>query len=357
MFEALVADTAEAVSTAEDPLARAVELVHDHLQTDRVSLVRFEDEGVSFRVMATAGAELCSPGTRLPVATSSHYVANSEGRPFASTSLERLTGFDRSSDQLFTGRGLRSTCSFPLARGRERVGALNMSSFSEGVDFRAAPDELAGLAGLLTLALGSARTQRDLRVLICHEDPIFGMGLAQLCEATGGVRAVVRGSLEETSLTLDAEVPDIVICDNYIGGAGVDEVVAWLRRSGAASAVLVVASHDTPGNASAAVRAGASGYIARVDATQTLAAAIAELGNGRTMLPDVDEGLEIQPLTAREQEVLERLDAGLRVKQFASELNISQSTAKNHARNIFRKLGATSRTEALREARRHGILH
>lgn len=62
-------------------------------------------------------------------------------------------------------------------------------------------------------------------------------------------------------------------------------------------------------------------------------------------------------LTPREYEVLVGLDEGLRVKQLALALGISEATVKAHARNIFRKLGATSRAEATRAARRLGLLH
>jgi DNA-binding CsgD family transcriptional regulator len=61
-------------------------------------------------------------------------------------------------------------------------------------------------------------------------------------------------------------------------------------------------------------------------------------------------------LTAREQELLESLEEGLRFKQAARRLGISEATAKTHARNLFRKLDATSRAEAVHAAREHGLL-
>jgi len=61
-------------------------------------------------------------------------------------------------------------------------------------------------------------------------------------------------------------------------------------------------------------------------------------------------------LTAREQELLECLDEGLRFKQAARRLAISEATAKTHARHLFRKLDATSRAEAVHAARVRGLL-
>jgi DNA-binding CsgD family transcriptional regulator len=64
----------------------------------------------------------------------------------------------------------------------------------------------------------------------------------------------------------------------------------------------------------------------------------------------------VELLTLREQELLECLEEGLRFKQIACRLGISQATAKTHARNLFRKLDATSRAEAVHAARVRGLL-
>jgi DNA-binding CsgD family transcriptional regulator len=61
-------------------------------------------------------------------------------------------------------------------------------------------------------------------------------------------------------------------------------------------------------------------------------------------------------LTARERQLLGLLDEGLRFKQVAVQLGISEATAKTHGRNLFRKLGATSRAEAVHLAREGGLL-
>jgi DNA-binding CsgD family transcriptional regulator len=61
-------------------------------------------------------------------------------------------------------------------------------------------------------------------------------------------------------------------------------------------------------------------------------------------------------LTPRERELLQSLEEGLRFKQVAGRLGISEATAKTHARNLFRKLEATSRAEAVHVARVRGLL-
>jgi DNA-binding NarL/FixJ family response regulator len=63
-----------------------------------------------------------------------------------------------------------------------------------------------------------------------------------------------------------------------------------------------------------------------------------------------------EPLTHREQEVLELLAEGLPNKAIAAQLGISDQTVKFHVASISAKLGATNRTEAVRIALRRGLL-
>jgi DNA-binding CsgD family transcriptional regulator len=88
--------------------------------------------------------------------------------------------------------------------------------------------------------------------------------------------------------------------------------------------------------------------VAQIDGLRIEAAVRALRAAGRAR--------SVEVLTAREQELLECLEEGLRFKQVARRLGISQATAKTHARNLFRKLDATSRAEAVHAARVRGLL-
>jgi DNA-binding CsgD family transcriptional regulator len=61
-------------------------------------------------------------------------------------------------------------------------------------------------------------------------------------------------------------------------------------------------------------------------------------------------------LSPRERELLAALEAGLRFKQIALAMGISEATAKTHGRHLFRKLDVTSRAEAVHVARARGLL-
>lgn len=64
----------------------------------------------------------------------------------------------------------------------------------------------------------------------------------------------------------------------------------------------------------------------------------------------------IEPLTAREMEVLQRMAAGLANKQIALALNISEHTVKFHLSSLYAKLGVSSRTEAVRRGLELGLI-
>ena len=79
---------------------------------------------------------------------------------------------------------------------------------------------------------------------------------------------------------------------------------------------------------------------------------------GAVLAPLVGVGVprgEAVALTGRERELLGSLEEGLRFKQVARRLGITEATAKTHARNLFRKLDATSRAEAVHAARERGL--
>jgi DNA-binding NarL/FixJ family response regulator len=132
-------------------------------------------------------------------------------------------------------------------------------------------------------------------------------------------------------------------------------VARALRDAGTDAPLLVVSSRDAPESVRASLAAQASGYLARRDAVAHLPVALAAVRSGHTLLPAAPAGEEPH-LTHREHELLDALEEGLRFKQVARRLGISEATVKTHGRHLFRKLGATSRAEAVHEARRLGLL-
>jgi len=358
VVETLAADVAEALDDVEGGLPAAAAVLRRHLAVDRVSISRVDPSGGTFEILATAGAGLLHSGTRLAVGTSSHFLAAAEHRTFVAPRFSRDRDFARPLDEVVLAAGFGSGCAVPLTRPDAAVvGALALTGTAEGVDYAAELARIEPVRAMLARALDHQRPPLGPLIILCHEDPLVGHGLARVAETSVHARTRVCTSLADAQRAIATAPPDLIVCDDHVGGVRVDRFAGLLGRAAPSAPLLVVATHDTPENRGAAARAGVASYVARAGAVHSLPIAISTLCEGRALLAPKDSGAaDGEPLTDREQEILARLDEGLRMKQMAFALGISEATAKTHARNVFRKLGVTSRAEAVREARRQGLL-
>ncbi len=207
---------------------------------------------------------------------------------------------------------------------------------------------------VLAPGLEPARAPSALSVLVCGHDPLAVRGIARLAEQTLRAQTQVATTLAAALAAAESGRPDVIVCEDRLEGHPVDTVAGVLRGAGAIAPLLVLATHDATENLRAALRAGAAAYIPRRDAVSVLPGALCAVQGGRKLLPaDPPPG---EQLTVRELELLEALDEGLRFKQVAVRLGIAGATAKTHGRNLFRKLGSSSRAEAVRAGRDRGLL-
>jgi DNA-binding NarL/FixJ family response regulator len=111
-----------------------------------------------------------------------------------------------------------------------------------------------------------------------------------------------------------------------------------------------------------ALRAGAVTYLLKDTLSERLISVIRDVHAGRRPTsPDIESRLAERSsrptLTDREVTVMELLANGLRNKEIALSLGVSEGTVQVHLRNIFAKLGVHDRTEAMGVAIRRGIVH
>jgi len=206
-----------------------------------------------------------------------------------------------------------------------------------------------------------------LRVLVVAADPLVRAGLATLLRQAG---YTVAGQVPPgTEMAAETAVyrPEAVLWDlGWDPEAGLEDTldqVATLAEAGLAVVALL------PGDEQAgAVRAaGARGLLPRDASAGALAAALEGAARGRRGLaPGLAARAAPPPgqptpglpeaLTARELEVLQLLATGLTNRAIAQDLGISEHTVKFHVNAILGKLGAQSRTEAVVQALRDGLL-
>lgn len=199
--------------------------------------------------------------------------------------------------------------------------------------------------------------------MIVEDHPLMQRGLRVTLEAAGVEVAAVVGSGEDALARVDAAAPDLALVDLSLPGMGGVELVRHLLAVRPALRVLVVSRHDEALFAERAVRAGARGYLSKVEAADRLVEAVRAVEAGRLYLRDevkdrlllgapLAEGDPLAALSDRELEVYERVGRGLSAREIADALAISVKTVETYRARIKEKLGLGSARELLRDATR-----
>ena len=160
---------------------------------------------------------------------------------------------------------------------------------------------------------------------------------------------------------LPAARPDVILMDIEMpNGSGI-RCTAQMKRLLPTAQILMFTVHDDPDTIIEALEAGASGYLLKSAPGQEIVAAIRDVQNqGAPMSREVARKLihsfhrpiaqpveGDEPLSPREQEILELLGDGLLYKEISDRLSIKLDTVGTHIKNIYRKLHVRSRTEAV----------
>ncbi|MDX6504863.1 MAG: hypothetical protein QOE29_1988 [Gaiellaceae bacterium] len=203
------------------------------------------------------------------------------------------------------------------------------------------------------------------RVLIVDDHPLTLEALSSLLEQHGfDVVASVTNGPE--ALRRAAELhPDLVLLDLSMPGMSGLEVLPTLRHTVPDCEVVVLTASGTEDNLLAAIRGGAAGYLLKTEPPERIAeflhgvvrgeAALSgeiarrlldQVRDGRPRVHSVPEEISNR-LSARELEVLLLLDEHLATDEIAKRLFISEHTVRSHVKSLLRKLGVSSRREAL----------
>lgn len=202
------------------------------------------------------------------------------------------------------------------------------------------------------------------RVLIVDDHPLTRDALAALLAQQGfdvigdahdGVHAIAQAE------TLQ---PDLVLLDLTMPGMDGLTALPRIREQAPTCEVVVLTASDDEANLLAAIRAGASGYLLKTEPPEQIATFLRGVARGeaalsggvaRRLLDRVREGGRLtgvpdeitNTLSAREVEVLLLLDEHLGTDEIAQRLFISEHTVRSHVKSLLKKLGVSSRRDAL----------
>jgi DNA-binding NarL/FixJ family response regulator len=196
-------------------------------------------------------------------------------------------------------------------------------------------------------------------------------GLVALLALTDGIEVTGAAGDGQEALDLLGRIAcDVVLMDLRMPVLDGAATTARIARDHPSVAVLVLTTYADDDSVTAALAAGARGYLTKSAGRAEIAAAIrsAAAGQstfdagvaGRLVAALVDRtGAPIVPerdgLTGREREVLTLIAKGLSNAEIAEALFVGQSTVKTHINNAFAKIGATNRADAVRYAYRAGL--
>lgn len=205
-----------------------------------------------------------------------------------------------------------------------------------------------------------------IRVLLVDDHAVVRQGLRAFLQTQPDIEVVGEaGGGRAAAEAASSGHADVVLMDLVMPeGDGVDAIRS-LAAAAPRARVLVLTSFAEEGRIFAAMQAGAAGYLLKDVEPDQLAAAIRDVHRGRPALhPEVAARLMrrasdptgVEPLTAREREVLRLVVEGFANKQIARRLLITEKTVKTHVSNVLQKLGVEDRTQAAVLAIRRRLL-
>ena len=213
-------------------------------------------------------------------------------------------------------------------------------------------------------------THRKITVLLADDHPAFREGLSRILAEEYDFEIVAMvGDGWEAVKAAERLLPNVAIIDVAMPGLDGIEALKLIRMKSPRTAVIVLSAYDYESYVLPAVEAGAAAYLLKSALVDDVVSAIKSVHKGHSVFGAAASGkiaarlcetagktreVTTHRLHGRELEVLGLAAGGLTNKAIAAKLVISDRTVQAHFHNILRKLGATSRTEAVLRALREG---
>ena len=211
------------------------------------------------------------------------------------------------------------------------------------------------------------------KILIADDHPLLREALSEALSAQEDMEVIGEAGDGEEAVRLTSKLgPDIVVMDIMMPKVDGIEASRQIKKVAPNVAILILTAYDDDNYVLGLLEAGAAGYLLKSARGQDIIKAIRSIQAGESVLhPNIIEkllkramgksaGIEgssiHEPLSARETEMLKLLAKGMSNKQIAAELYISLRTVKAHLSNIFTKMKVASRSEALVEALKWGLV-
>jgi len=215
-----------------------------------------------------------------------------------------------------------------------------------------------------------------IRILVVDDHTLFRRGLTALLQRDPQFEVVGdAGDAGQAQRRVEELKPDLVLLDNHLPGVdGVGALPALLEAAPGVKVLMLTVSEDER-DLSAALRAGACGYLLKTIEGEALSTAIRRVMRGENVVAEEMTGKlvaayrdaaapaavpaaaasRLDALSQRELDILRGIAHGQSNKEVARSLGIAETTVKIHVQHILRKLGVSSRVHAAVIASEHGL--
>jgi DNA-binding NarL/FixJ family response regulator len=194
-------------------------------------------------------------------------------------------------------------------------------------------------------------------ITIVEDDQELCQSLKVLINGTEGLECVGDYNNSEQAIkNLENDQPDVILMDiNLPGMSGID-AVGIIKNKKPDIEIIMLTIHEDNESVFESLKKGASGYLVKNVEPANLLNAIKEVKAGgapmsmpiaRMVLKSFHRNPPLEPLSEREQDVLNKLRKGKSYLTIANELFISKSTVKFHIKNIYRKLHVSNKAEVI----------
>ena len=214
-----------------------------------------------------------------------------------------------------------------------------------------------------------AKNLQMINIVIADDHAIVREGLKRIVSAADGMQVVDEAKDGNEVMQRVRELNfDVLMLDLSMPGRNGMETIKLVRAEKPSIRILVLSMHQELQYAVRAIKSGASGYMTKESAPESLVLAIRKIaGGGAYVSAEVAEQLALhampgsaalphENLTEREFEVMQLLAAGGSVTQIAAKLNLSVKTVSTHKANLMQKLALDNPSELIRYAMRHGLV-
>lgn len=203
---------------------------------------------------------------------------------------------------------------------------------------------------------------KKIRILIADDHAVVRAGLASILRFAKDIQVVgsVANGLEAVTKTGELK-PDVVIMDLMMPVMNGVDASARIAERHPESKILILTTYGSSEDIRHALDVGAVGAIMKTVSNQMLVAAIRKTAAGtRVLSPEIEqtlnESLASDELTPRQLEVLDYVTRGFTNEDIAKHFGITYSAVKQHLSNVFTKLGAANRSEAVSIALRKQLV-